>query len=47
MTRGHAQITRKSDNQDKVCHRKAKKKKKKKKEKKRANQRRVAKEKEE
>jgi hypothetical protein len=48
MTRGHAQITRKSDNQDKVCPRKAKKKKKKKKkEKKRANQRRVAKEKEE
>jgi hypothetical protein len=47
MTRGHAQIARKSDNQDKVCPRKAKKKKKKKKEKKRANQRRVAKEKEE
>jgi hypothetical protein len=34
MTRGHAQITRKSDNQDKVCPRKAKKKEKKEKRKK-------------
>jgi len=34
MTRGHAQITRKSDNQDKVCPRKAKKKRKKRKKKK-------------